>query len=179
MVLGNAMIKQTRHQLERAWASARQGFADACRPRGHGPRVRSMPRTMKPSLSAMSVPRQGHHSTRNCPRTWATSRTALWYCSCPHLPLTVNNNRCSVTCSALWGADNMRHTFYLVSLRQWQKEHSMATTTNNKADPIALGPDSLAWKHAGDNLQLLMAGTTLLLQVSHPVVGAGVGDPKP
>ena len=52
----------------------------------------------------------------------------------------------------------------------------MATTTNNTADPIALGPDSLAWKHAGDNLQLLMAGTTLLLQVSHPVVGAGVGD---
>lgn len=52
----------------------------------------------------------------------------------------------------------------------------MATPSNNKANPIALGPDSLAWKHAGDNLQLLMAGTTLLLQVSHPVVGTGVGD---
>ncbi|MZR62246.1 oxygenase MpaB family protein [Alcanivorax sp. DP30] len=52
----------------------------------------------------------------------------------------------------------------------------MATPSNNKASPIALGPDSLAWKHAGDNLQLLMAGTTLLLQVSHPVVGTGVGD---
>lgn len=52
----------------------------------------------------------------------------------------------------------------------------MATPSNKKADPITLGPDSLAWTHAGDNLQLLMAGTTLLLQVSHPVVGAGVGD---
>ena len=40
--------------------------------------------------------------------------------------------------------------------------------------PEALGPRSLAWKHAGDNLQLLMAGTTLILQVAHPVVGAGV-----
>ena len=40
--------------------------------------------------------------------------------------------------------------------------------------PEALGPQSLAWKHAGDNLQLLMAGTTLILQVAHPVVGAGV-----
>jgi len=40
--------------------------------------------------------------------------------------------------------------------------------------PKALGPDTLAWKHAGDNLQLLMAGTTLVLQVSHPIVGAGV-----
>ncbi|EDX89452.1 oxygenase MpaB family protein [Alcanivorax sp. DG881] len=52
----------------------------------------------------------------------------------------------------------------------------MASPTNKHASPVALGPDSLAWTHAGDNLQLLMAGTTLLLQVSHPVVGAGVGD---
>ena len=50
------------------------------------------------------------------------------------------------------------------------------TTGASRQTPVALGPDSLAWKHAGDNLQLLMAGTTLLLQVSHPVVGAGVGD---
>ncbi|MCG8534654.1 MAG: DUF2236 domain-containing protein [Pseudomonadales bacterium] len=49
-------------------------------------------------------------------------------------------------------------------------------TKNKKNLPKALGPDTLAWKHAGDNLQLLIAGTTLLLQVSHPVVGAGVGD---
>lgn len=40
----------------------------------------------------------------------------------------------------------------------------------------ALGPDSLAWLHAGDNLQLLMAGTTLILQTGHPVVGAWVDD---
>lgn len=44
------------------------------------------------------------------------------------------------------------------------------------SEPVALGPDSLVWKHAGDNLQLLMAGTTIGLQVAHPIVGAGVGD---
>ena len=48
------------------------------------------------------------------------------------------------------------------------------TTAVTATVPEALGPDSLAWKHAGDNLQLLMAGTTLILQVAHPVVGAGV-----
>jgi len=47
---------------------------------------------------------------------------------------------------------------------------------NESQEPIALGPDSLVWKHGGDNLQLLMAGTTVGLQVAHPVVGAGVGD---
>lgn len=39
-----------------------------------------------------------------------------------------------------------------------------------------LGPESLAWQHAGDNLQLLVAVTTLVLQVAHPVVGAGVDE---
>ncbi|MBA55392.1 MAG: hypothetical protein CMK89_13135 [Pseudomonadales bacterium] len=53
---------------------------------------------------------------------------------------------------------------------------STAPAIKTKPIPAALGPGTLAWKHAGDNLQLLMAGTTLLLQVSHPVVGAGVGD---
>ncbi|RLU00644.1 oxygenase MpaB family protein [Ketobacter sp.] len=53
---------------------------------------------------------------------------------------------------------------------------STAPAIKTKPIPQALGPDSLAWQHAGDNLQLLIAGTTLLLQVSHPVVGAGVGD---
>lgn len=52
--------------------------------------------------------------------------------------------------------------------------HPGSTTAVTGLVPEALGPQSLAWKHAGDNLQLLMAGTTLLLQVSHPVVGAGV-----
>jgi uncharacterized protein (DUF2236 family) len=43
-------------------------------------------------------------------------------------------------------------------------------------DPsAALGP-SLAWRYAGDNLQYLMAGALLTLQVGHPVVGAGVGE---
>ncbi|MEZ4326798.1 MAG: oxygenase MpaB family protein [Polyangiales bacterium] len=51
---------------------------------------------------------------------------------------------------------------------------SAARTPARTPVPVALGPESLAWRHAGDNLQLLMAGTTLVLQVSHPVVGAGV-----
>lgn len=46
-----------------------------------------------------------------------------------------------------------------------------------KIDPTAaLGPDSLAWKYAGDNLQFFLGGTILVLQVAHPVVGAGVGE---
>lgn len=51
-----------------------------------------------------------------------------------------------------------------------------ATGKQTRPTPKALGPDSLAWQHAGDNLQLLIAGSTLMLQVAHPVVGAGVGD---
>lgn len=38
-----------------------------------------------------------------------------------------------------------------------------STTAAKAIVPLALGPDSLAWKHAGDNLQLLMAGTILPL----------------
>lgn len=56
-------------------------------------------------------------------------------------------------------------------------DQTSATPISKKTTvPEALGPDSLSWKHAGDNLQLLVAGTTLVLQVSHPIVGAGVGD---
>ncbi|WP_181776703.1 oxygenase MpaB family protein [Amycolatopsis pittospori] len=39
-----------------------------------------------------------------------------------------------------------------------------------------LGPDSVAWQVVGDRRLLLGAGTALLLQVAHPVVGAGVHD---
>ncbi|WP_394821956.1 oxygenase MpaB family protein [Pendulispora albinea] len=38
----------------------------------------------------------------------------------------------------------------------------------------ALGPDSLAWTIVGERRVLLAAGRALLLQVSHPAVGAGV-----
>ncbi len=38
-----------------------------------------------------------------------------------------------------------------------------------------LGPDSMMWKKGGETIQGFMAATMLLLQVSHPVVGAGVG----
>jgi uncharacterized protein (DUF2236 family) len=51
-----------------------------------------------------------------------------------------------------------------------------ASTPLDESPVVPLGPDSLVWKHAGDRLQLLLAGTTLVLQVAHPVVGAGVGD---
>lgn len=37
-----------------------------------------------------------------------------------------------------------------------------------------LGPDALAWRYIGDWRALLGAGRSLLLQVAHPVVGAGV-----
>lgn len=57
-----------------------------------------------------------------------------------------------------------------------QEQNTSSAVRKPKRTPIALGPDSLAWQYAGDNLQLLIAGTTLVLQVSHPVVGAGVGD---
>ncbi len=39
-----------------------------------------------------------------------------------------------------------------------------------------LGPDSVAWQVVGDRRLLLGAGTALLLQVAHPVIGAGVHD---
>ncbi|MFI0354802.1 oxygenase MpaB family protein [Actinomadura sp. 9N407] len=38
------------------------------------------------------------------------------------------------------------------------------------------GPDSLIWRYAGDWRGALTSRATLLLQVAHPVVGAGVGD---
>jgi len=39
-----------------------------------------------------------------------------------------------------------------------------------------LGPDSLQWRLGFPRLGLLLAGRALLLQVAHPVVGAGVRD---
>src|SRR5688572_26175943 len=38
------------------------------------------------------------------------------------------------------------------------------------------GPRSLIWRYAGDWRGVLSSRATLLLQVAHPVVGAGVGD---
>ncbi|XVQ10022.1 oxygenase MpaB family protein [Spirillospora sp. CA-255316] len=38
------------------------------------------------------------------------------------------------------------------------------------------GPDSLTWRYAGDWRGTLTSRATLLLQVAHPVVGAGVAD---
>lgn len=39
-----------------------------------------------------------------------------------------------------------------------------------------LGPDSLLWSLGFDRRALLLAGRSLVLQVAHPVIGAGVGD---
>ena len=39
-----------------------------------------------------------------------------------------------------------------------------------------LGPDSITWRLAGDWRGILLAGRILVLQVAHPVVGAGVGE---
>lgn len=45
-----------------------------------------------------------------------------------------------------------------------------------ETDPDLLlpGPDSVTWRHFGQNPGLFLAPTGLLLQVAHPVVGAGV-----
>jgi uncharacterized protein (DUF2236 family) len=39
-----------------------------------------------------------------------------------------------------------------------------------------LGPDSITWRLVGDWRGLLLAGRILVMQVAHPVVGAGVGE---
>jgi uncharacterized protein (DUF2236 family) len=38
------------------------------------------------------------------------------------------------------------------------------------------GPDSVLWRYAGDPRILVTAGSTLVLQVAHPTVGAGVRE---
>jgi uncharacterized protein (DUF2236 family) len=50
-------------------------------------------------------------------------------------------------------------------------------STEARTTPVTpLGPDSVAWQVVGDRRLLLGAGTALLLQVAHPVIGAGVHD---
>src|SRR4051794_4673524 len=41
---------------------------------------------------------------------------------------------------------------------------------------LACHPSTIAWQRAGDVRVLLAAGYALLLQVSHPTVGAGVSE---
>src|SRR5271167_5076497 len=41
---------------------------------------------------------------------------------------------------------------------------------------LAPRPEALTWRRAGDARVLLAAGYALLLQVSHPTVGAGVSE---
>ncbi|WP_410658411.1 oxygenase MpaB family protein [Amycolatopsis sp. lyj-112] len=50
------------------------------------------------------------------------------------------------------------------------------STEARTSKPAPLGPDSVAWQVVGDRRLLLGAGTALLLQVAHPVIGAGVHD---
>lgn len=59
-------------------------------------------------------------------------------------------------------------------------------TTSTKPDPVLPSPDealslvpppgSITWRRAGDARLMVGAGYALLLQVSHPVVGAGVSE---
>jgi uncharacterized protein (DUF2236 family) len=51
--------------------------------------------------------------------------------------------------------------------------HRLATT---RSAAQALGPDSLAWRLGFPRTGLLLAGRALVLQVMHPVIGAGVRD---
>jgi uncharacterized protein (DUF2236 family) len=45
-----------------------------------------------------------------------------------------------------------------------------------EAARYAVGPESVAWRRAGDARTMVGAGTALLLQVSHPTVAAGVRE---
>jgi uncharacterized protein (DUF2236 family) len=38
------------------------------------------------------------------------------------------------------------------------------------------GPDSLVWRRMADDRMILLGGATLVLQVAHPAVGAGVAQ---
>jgi uncharacterized protein (DUF2236 family) len=59
-----------------------------------------------------------------------------------------------------------------MSLSQYQTDRS----TPVESPVEALGPDSLMWQFGFPRAGLLVAGRSLLLQVMHPVVGAGVRD---
>jgi uncharacterized protein (DUF2236 family) len=48
--------------------------------------------------------------------------------------------------------------------------------TDEEAEKILLGPDSLAWRKLGDPRYFFGAGYALMLQVAHPTVGSGVRD---
>lgn len=52
----------------------------------------------------------------------------------------------------------------------------MAAAAEAFAQVEPLGPESLTWRIAGSRTALLGAGSALILQVAHPVVGAGVKD---
>jgi uncharacterized protein (DUF2236 family) len=41
---------------------------------------------------------------------------------------------------------------------------------------VTLGPDSIFWRISADWRGVLLAGRVLIMQVAHPVVGAGVGE---
>jgi uncharacterized protein (DUF2236 family) len=47
---------------------------------------------------------------------------------------------------------------------------------HDTAGAPVLGPDSLVWQRSGDWRLLLLAGRSLLLQVAHPTVAAGVAE---
>jgi uncharacterized protein (DUF2236 family) len=48
--------------------------------------------------------------------------------------------------------------------------------TDEEAEGLVLGPDSLAWRSLGDPRYFFGAGYALMLQVAHPTVGSGVRD---
>jgi uncharacterized protein (DUF2236 family) len=50
------------------------------------------------------------------------------------------------------------------------------TMYHPSGSPSVLGPDSLVWQRSGDWRLLLLAGRSLLLQVAHPTVAAGVAE---
>ena len=55
-------------------------------------------------------------------------------------------------------------------------EQTFAAPGSTNVDLRVLGPESVAWQHGDDWRFMLMAGRSLLLQVAHPVVAAGVAQ---
>jgi uncharacterized protein (DUF2236 family) len=54
--------------------------------------------------------------------------------------------------------------------------HERLLPSDEEVRSLWPGPHSITWRRAGDARTLLAAGYALLLQVAHPVVGAGVAE---
>lgn len=56
------------------------------------------------------------------------------------------------------------------------RQSGHATDSSSPAELEPLGPESIVWRLGFERTALLYAGRSLLMQVAHPVIGAGVRD---